>query len=245
MRSFVCCRDRGYLVHRGTRRPTCFHARRCAVLDNRYLRSCGTILRPFSREASSSSEFLQFDHRSRLSARALTYQGLCPHRDITTGRLPCTKSSTSSLRSVLRRSQPLDGFLRSAARELVSSHSRVQGSSCSGVSPLCTATLPRREELPPCRWRKIRSPMNRLPRSRRFDFEAFLHAESRVVGSAVRPRPRPLPSSGFVLLQVISRPLSPVPRRQTLMTFPARTFDSETAAPRPDDTPPACSQPRV
>jgi len=151
IRSFVCCRDRGYWVHRWTRRPACFHARRCVVLFNRYLRSCGTILRPFSLEASSPSEFLRLNHCPCLSAGATTYQGLCPLRDITAVRLPDARVPKSSLCSVLRRSQPLDGLLRAAACELISSHSRVQGSSRSGVLPLCTATLPLREELPPCR----------------------------------------------------------------------------------------------
>ena len=40
-----------------------------------------------------------------------------------------------SLRSVLRRSQPLDGFLRAPAPRLVSSSSRVQGALRSGCSP--------------------------------------------------------------------------------------------------------------
>jgi hypothetical protein len=164
---------------------------------------------------------------------------------MTAVRPPTARVPKSSLRSVLRRSQPLDGLLRSAARELVSSHSRVQGVSRSGVSPLCTATLPHREELPPCRWRESRSPTNRLPRAMLLDFEAFLHAESRVTGSAVRPRPQPLPSSGLLLLQVISRPLSLIPQEQTLMTFPARVFDDASAATGSNDTSPARSQSRV
>lgn len=44
------------------------------------------------------------------------------------------RGSQPSLRSVLRCSQPLDGFLRTSAGELVSSHSRVQDLHCSGAS---------------------------------------------------------------------------------------------------------------
>jgi hypothetical protein len=79
----------------------------------------------------------------------------------------------------------------------------------SGVWPLCTATLPHREELPPCRWNEARSPTSRLPRISLLDFEALLHAESRVAGLAVRPHQRPLPSSSSLLLQVSSLPLPP------------------------------------
>jgi hypothetical protein len=43
--------------------------------------------------------------------------------------------------------------------------------------------------------------MNRLPRVELLDFEALLHAESRVTRSAVRPHLRPLPSSGSLLLR--------------------------------------------
>jgi hypothetical protein len=71
MRSFVCCRDRGYWVHRWTRRPACFHAHRCAILFNRFLGSCGTIPRSFSNEARSPPEFLRINHRPSLSTRAL------------------------------------------------------------------------------------------------------------------------------------------------------------------------------
>lgn len=87
--------------------------------------------------------------------------------------------------------------------------------------------------------------MNRLPRSKRLDFEAFLHAESRVASAAVRPRPRSLPSSGLLLLQVISGPLSLVPQVQTLMAFPAPVFDDVAAAAGLDIPPPARSQPRI
>jgi hypothetical protein len=210
-----------------------------ALLSNRYLRPYGTLPghSPLRQAPLQSS----FDSTAALVFRqeATTYQGFCPHRDIPAVRPPSAGVPKSPLRSVLRRSQPHDGLLRSAARELVSSHSRVQGSARSGVLPLYTATLPHREELPPCRCDEARSPTNRLPRAKPLDFEAFVHAESRAAGSAVKPCPRPLPSSGSSLLQVPSRPLFPVPQEQTLMTFLARVFDHANAITGPDQTPPA------
>jgi len=171
-----------------------------------------------------------------------TCQGLCPLRDMTSVRPRFARVPKSSLCSVLRRSQPLDGLLRSDARRLVSSRSRVQDVTRPGVSPLCTATLPRREELPPCRWREVRSPTNRLPQTRRLDFEAFLRAESRVGSSAVRPRPRPLPSSGSLLLQVLLEPPRLIPQTRTLLTLTVRSFDDASAAAGPNGSPPALSR---
>lgn len=239
VRSLLSLRGGGYWVHRRASRPACFQPNRGAVLADRYLRSYGTLPRPFSLETISPSEFLRLDRSSRLSAVATTYQGLCPLRDITLKRPLLARGPISSLRSVLRRSQPPDGLLRSRARELVSSHSRVQGSSRSGVLPLCTASLPHQEQMPPCRWSKARSPTNRLPRPTLLDFEALFHAESRAASSAVRPRLRPLPSSGFLLLQVPSWPRPPVPQRPPLLAFPARAFDRANAIARPDAPPPA------
>jgi len=239
MRSLVSRGDRGYWVHRWARGPACFHARRSAVHLDRYLRSYGTLPRPFSLETVSSSEFLELSRSSRLSTPATTYQGFCPLRDITTARLPNARVPDSSLCSVLRRSQPLDGLLRTVAWGLLSSPSRPEDPSRTGVSPLCAATLPPREELPPCRWREVRSPTSRLPRSSCLDFEAFFHAESRVERSAVRPHQRPLPSSVSLLLQASSRPLPPVPQRQTLLTFLVPVLDRASATDGGDEPPSA------
>lgn len=54
-------------------------------------------------------------------------QGFVPHRDTTTARPLFARIPSSSLRSVRRFSQPLDGFLRALARGPISSRSRVQG----------------------------------------------------------------------------------------------------------------------
>jgi len=54
-------------------------------------------------------------------------QGSFPRHDITRARPPVARAPGAPLRSVLRRSQPLDGLLRVRASRLVSSSSRVQG----------------------------------------------------------------------------------------------------------------------
>lgn len=89
------------------------------------------------------------------SARALSGRARCLGfgrlRDITRGR-PHPARRPTSLRSVLRLSQPLDGLLRSLAPGLVSSPSRVHGSSTrSGASRSAQCLRPRRTALPPCR----------------------------------------------------------------------------------------------
>jgi hypothetical protein len=57
----------------------------------------------------------------------------------------------SRLRSVLRFSQPLDGFLRARARRLISSRCHVQGSICSRASLPAQPPFFVRRSLPPCR----------------------------------------------------------------------------------------------
>lgn len=138
-----------------------------------------------SLEANSPSEFLQPNHCSRLSTRATTYLGFRPsprrhHSASTRAGVP-----KSPLRSVPRHSQPLDGFLRAAARRLVSSRSRAQDHfPCRGFS-LRTAVLLPQKAVPPCRSNKVRSPASGLPRTKLADFEALLRTEPRAVGSGV------------------------------------------------------------
>jgi hypothetical protein len=78
--------------------------------------------------------------------------GLCPSsRHHSSAATIPRGASHAPLRSVLRFSQPLDGFFRSRACRLISSRSHVQGHlSSRGFSPVA-ATLPLRKELPPCR----------------------------------------------------------------------------------------------
>jgi hypothetical protein len=110
----------------------------------------------------------------------------------------------SPLGSVLRRSQPLDGLLRSAPREPISSHNRVQDARPFRGLATLHRLRPHRPKMPPCRWTQARSPTNRWPQTKLLDFEALLHTKPRSTGSVVKPHQRTLPSSGFVLLQVVS-----------------------------------------
>ena len=102
---------------------------------------------------NSSSEFLR-SHSSpfifRCSASpALGFRPSSRHHSIA-ATIP-RDASHAPLRSVLRFSQPLDGFFRSRACRLISSRNHVQGHlSFRGFSPVA-ATLPLRKELPPCR----------------------------------------------------------------------------------------------
>jgi len=79
------------------------------------------------RAPSHSRPFMAF--RPELSAR-----GSVPLHDVTGERPRSLVRLPTSLRSVPRRPQPHDGFLRSLAPGLISSPSRVQGPPCPGVS---------------------------------------------------------------------------------------------------------------
>jgi hypothetical protein len=120
-------------------------------------------------------------------------------------------ASQAPLRSVRRFSQPLDGLFRSPARRLISSRCHVQGHlSFRGFSPVA-ATLPHRKEL---------SSMSLLPRRShpRSDFRRLACKSTRdasrlrglylrqaaFLRSGYSPRPKPLPSSNFTLLQVLA-----------------------------------------
>jgi hypothetical protein len=87
------------------------------------------------------SSFASSTPLAGLSTRAVPTRGFGPHHDITNPRPLPRGHPNSSLRSVLRRSQPLDGLRRSLARRLVSSRSRVQDPSCSGDYSLRAAVL--------------------------------------------------------------------------------------------------------
>jgi hypothetical protein len=65
------------------------------------------------------SSFAQISRSSSFDTSKPT-QGLVPHRDITGRRLLPARGTKPSLRSVLRFSQPLDGFLRPPARRACS-----------------------------------------------------------------------------------------------------------------------------
>jgi hypothetical protein len=89
---------------------------------------------------------------------ALTALGFRPSSRHHCGASTCARASRASLRSVLRRSQPLDGLLRAATHELVSSRNRVQGSLSFRGFFLSAAVLPRRKDPAPLPLAPQRSP---------------------------------------------------------------------------------------
>jgi len=107
---------------------------------------------------SSSSEFLRSNLPPIIFRRGQTYPGSRPssrhHRSASTS----AKVTKPSLRSVLRFSQPLDGFLRPPAVQAYSIPPPRPGlSPFRGFSPRA-AELPHREPIPPCRCLLERSP---------------------------------------------------------------------------------------
>ena len=151
---------------------------------------------------------------SRIESRlaAAPAEDFVPHRDITGGVHDPVSGhghaglSRAPLRSVLGLSQPLDGFLRHRLRGLVSSRSHVQGSSpFRGFSRLAAG----HGSSPPPASAPLgvaHSPASRLPcappsTSRRCSTNRCVCAKS-----AVKPPPRPLPSTGSLLSQGPARP---------------------------------------
>lgn len=119
----------------------------------------------------------------------------------------CAKTTSSSLRSVRRFSQPLDGFFRIQACRLIPSCCHAQGSvlvqgllflrsrplSSSGDS---SALLLHRRSPTPSSLRLLKS----RPRAMPLSLEALLCVGSRSFGSGYSPRPKPLPSSSSINL---------------------------------------------
>jgi len=107
-----------------------------------------------------------------------------------------TRGFRSPLRSVLGLSQPPDGFLHHRLRGLVSSRSHVQGScSVQGILPIRSM---RRLVAVACLHAVPTRALTGKPAAMRapVDLEAFLRESMRSANSAVKPHPRPLPSSG-------------------------------------------------
>jgi hypothetical protein len=185
--SNVLCRsDRGSSVS-----PRCWGARLFPCARLRVVFLCRF---PRSTREASSNRSLSLGAPSLLFAahafqRSRSYQGLGPPHDITRSRPPaalrrsrrpslasasapalgircCGELPRSPLRSVLGRSQPLDGFLRDRARGLVSSRSHVQDHHRSGGFSLDAAALSRRQRLAPLPLLRARSPVARLPPAR-------------------------------------------------------------------------------
>jgi len=115
IRRFVCRGRRGSL---GSPRfgycVTCFQARSPQLFSPSYRLS---QKRPFAshpsvRQLLLGAPSLRTTPLAGLSTRAAPTRGFGPRHDITNPRPRIAKASQASLRSVLRRSQPLDGLLR-------------------------------------------------------------------------------------------------------------------------------------
>jgi hypothetical protein len=134
-------------------------------------------------------------------------------------------ASHSPLRSVLRFSQPLDGFFRALACGLVSSRCHVQGSSGSGASPPPQPPFLIGRSLPPCRssifaHRPKPAATSDAPRLRGF------HPRQDAFHSlGYSPHEHSLPSSGFSPPGLRVSPFgTSLPSADPLMTFSNETF---------------------
>ncbi len=122
------------------------------------------------------------------------HSGFLPHRDITASVYTMRRFPCPSLRSALRLSQPLDGFLRLRLRGLVPSRGHVQGSTVQGF-------LPSRSDSPssglsaPLSLGRRSLPL-RAPRPGSLGFEASFRAKTHA-GKAALTQSRLLPSSAF------------------------------------------------
>jgi len=115
------------------------------------------------------------------------------------------------LRSVLRFSQPLDGFRHHRLRGLIASRGHVQGSRRSGDSP---APQPSRLVAGPCLRAVAVRALTGEPAATlgRLDFEALLRGSMRSSGSGFSPSLRSLPSAAFSSLRCSLPAVDPVPR---------------------------------
>jgi len=131
--------------------------------------------------------------RDRQSARVPD-----PLRDITRARPPLAEPSRAPLRSVHRRSQPLDGLLRSLASRLVSSSSRVQGPIPFRGFSLCAAPSPSSGDASPLPLaaRSLSEPSGSPSTPGGLGFEALFRTEKRSHRLGDEPGRWPLPSSG-------------------------------------------------
>jgi hypothetical protein len=172
-------------------------------LKNELILPCATPLQ---------SSFVRAPRRSPCDARLHLPVGFVPSsRHHSKAATIFRGASHAPLRSVLRLSQPLDGFFRSRARGLISSRSHVQGPlSFRGFSP-AAATLPHRKEpssmplLHRCSY--PRSDFRRLACKSTRDasqLRGFYLRQAAFLRSGYSPRPKPLPSSNFTLLQVLA-----------------------------------------
>jgi len=168
-----CCKPFRLRTHWFTavRRGTCFQAQRTNLSDRpspELVRSRVILLCRVS-----SSEFLRSYSRPMPLRIKPSCRGFVPHRD-NIGRVHSCEGFQSSLRSVLRHSQPLDGLLRAPTPQAYSIPQPRPGPILLRGFFLDAATLPRRKKLPPWRWgmithRKIFGARNHIPRLRGLD----------------------------------------------------------------------------
>ena len=98
-----------------------------------------TLTRFILLETDLLQSSFSFQHRSAPFGPSMPTEGLIPHRGVTGARTLGAEVPRPPLRSAHRLSQPLDGFLRTPACELISSRNHVQGSSpFKGLLPLCS-----------------------------------------------------------------------------------------------------------
>jgi hypothetical protein len=210
--------------------PACFHARppasRRATVPLNQLSS-----RFILRWRSPSSEFLRSNLPPAPFDAGSPTQGLVPHRGITGARPRLAKVARPSLRSVLRFSQPLDGFLRPPASQacfipratsrvvavqgLLSPRSRAPSSGAASSLPLSSEPSPAARRLA----HAFRRPPDATPWTPRLrglhPREAALH------GVRMSSSPQPAPLFGFHLLQVLNHRLDPGSPGPPLTAFDA------------------------
>jgi len=146
--------------------------------------------RPFDRgfilpSSISPSEFLRSDSRSPPFRARVLLPGFRPSSRLHRCASTATKVTKPSLRSVLRRSQPLDGLLRASALQACSIPQPRPGPISFRVFSLAAATLPRRKEVPPRRQNSLAHRPKPMPTGAFFDLGVLIRVEQRSDDSAV------------------------------------------------------------
>jgi hypothetical protein len=155
------------------------------------------------------SPFVRAPRRSPCDARLHLPLGFVPSsRHHSRAATNLRGASHAPLRSVLRLSQPLDGLFRARACGLIPSRSHVQGPlSFRGFSPVAATHSHRMEpaSLPLFHRRSCsRSDFRRLTHKSTREasrLRGFHLRQAAFLESGYSPRPKPLPSSNFMLLQ--------------------------------------------
>lgn len=186
-------------VHRVHPLRACFRARSAYSSTDRPPRSCSSGS-SFRARPPLQSSFASAPARSLSGTGPLP--GFRPSSRHHRARPPAAGAPNSPLRSVLRCSQPLDGFLRAPA-----SRACFIPQPPPGIVPRSGGSLPAQPRfliesvVPPCRWQApaLRA-FARRPRTARAGFEALLRAGPRAGDSVVSlladrspPRVRPPP----------------------------------------------------